>query len=359
MTYNITVLPGDGIGPEVIAASIDVLEILGHVHDLSFTFTKAPIGGDAIDQTGEPLPKATLDLCLASDAVLLGAVGGPKWTTVRPEAGLLALRQGMKLFLNLRYAKLYPALIEASTLRTELISGGFDMLIVRELTGGIYFGETGRGDDQDGNFAYDVEKYYDYEVDRVARWAFELAKGRRGKVASIDKANVLESSRLWRERVNLMAQEYPEVELEHLYIDNATMQLIRRPKSFDILLCSNLFGDIISDEAAEITGSIGLLPSASLGTEGRPGLFEPVHGSAPDIAGKDLANPLATILSAAQMLRLGLREEDAAQTLEDAVERFLDEGHRTFDLAGEGEDYLACSEVSDILSRYILEGSDK
>lgn len=359
MTYNIAVLPGDGIGPEVISSCIEVLEAVGHAYDLNFTFTKAPIGGDAIDQTGEPLPQETLDLCLASDAVLLGAVGGPKWTTVRPEAGLLALREGMELFLNLRYAKLYPALQGASALREDVISGGFDMLIVRELTGGIYFGESDRGEDIKGSYAYDVEKYYDYEVDRVARWAFDLATERNGKLASIDKANVLESSRLWRERVNMMAAEYPNVELEHLYIDNATMQLIRRPKSFDILLCSNLFGDIISDEAAEITGSIGLLPSASLGAEGRPGLFEPVHGSAPDIAGQDIANPLATILSAAHMLRLGLGEEEAAQALEAAVERFLDEGYRTFDLADDREDYLACSEVSGVLSRYIKEGSGK
>lgn len=358
MTYNIAVLPGDGIGPEVISACIDVLDAIANTYDLSFSFTKAPIGGDAIDQTGQPLPQETLDLCLASDAVLLGAVGGPKWTTIRPEAGLLALRQGMELFLNLRYAKLYPALQDASALREDVISGGFDMLIVRELTGGIYFGESDRGEDANGDFAYDVEKYYDYEIDRVARWAFELARVRKGKVASIDKANVLASSRLWRERVNRMATQYPDVELEHLYIDNATMQLIRRPKSFDILLCSNLFGDIISDEAAEITGSIGLLPSASLGAEGKPGLFEPVHGSAPDIAGQDIANPLATILSAAHMLRLGLGEDEAAQALEEAVERFLADGYHTFDLAKDNEDYLACSEVSALLKRYIMEGTE-
>lgn len=359
MTYNIAVLPGDGIGPEVISSCLDVLETLALAYDLDLTFTKAPIGGAAIDLTGQALPPETLDLCLSSDAVLLGAVGGPKWTDIRPEEGLLALRQGMKLFLNLRYAKLYPALQAASVLREDVIAGGFDMLIVRELTGGIYFGKSGRGEDADGIYAYDVEKYHNYEVDRVARWAFELAKERKGKLASIDKANVLESSRLWRERVNQMATEYPSVELEHLYVDNATMQLIRRPKSFDILLCSNLFGDIISDEAAEITGSIGLLPSASLGEEGSPGLFEPVHGSAPDIAQQDIANPLATILSAAHMLRLGLGEPVAAQALERAVEQFLAAGYRTFDLAQDDEDYLACSAVSDVLKQYIMEGSGK
>jgi 3-isopropylmalate dehydrogenase len=324
---KIVTLPGDGIGPEVLAAALELLEIVAP--DLGYE--EHLIGGAAIDATGTALPDATLEAARGADAVLLAAVGGPKWDTTdpakpRPEQGLLGLRAGLGLFANLRPVRALPALYDASPLRREVIERT-DLLVVRELTGGIYFGEKGRSDGR----AHDVCSYTEQEIERIARIAFEAA---RSRVTSVDKANVLETSRLWREVVmRVHSAEYPNIELEHVLVDNAAMQLVAAPRHFDVILTENMFGDILSDEAAMLTGSIGLLPSASLGGDG-PGVFEPVHGSAPDIAGQGVANPLAMFLSAALMLRHGLsREEDAAR-IESAVDRALEAGLRTGDLGG-------------------------
>ncbi|HKH65334.1 MAG TPA: 3-isopropylmalate dehydrogenase [Solirubrobacterales bacterium] len=331
---RIVVLAGDGIGPEIVAAARQVLDALGE-----FSYEEQLMGGCSIDEHGTALTDAVLDACRDADAVLLGAVGGPKWDTTdpdapRPEQGLLGLRKGMGLYANLRPVRPSPALVGASPLREERISGT-DLLVVRELTGGIYFGDSGR----EGDVAHDTCEYSAEEIDRIARTAFDAARrraessGRRPKVTSVDKANVLETSRLWREVVGRVAGDYEDVELEHLLVDNAAMQLVSRPADFDVVLAENLFGDILSDEAAMLTGSLGMLPSASLGAEGAPGLFEPVHGSAPDIAGQGIANPLATFLSVAMMLRHGLgRAEDAAR-IEVAVDAVLERGLRTPDLA--------------------------
>ncbi len=331
---RIVVLPGDGIGPEIVAAAIELLNALGE-----FEFDQRLMGGCSIDEHGVALTDEVLEACKAADAVLLGAVGGPKWDTTdpnapRPEQGLLGLRKGMGLYANLRPVRPSPALVGASPLREERIAGT-DLLVVRELTGGIYFGDSGR----DGDTAHDTCEYTAAEVERIARTAFEAARrraassGRRPKVTSIDKANVMETSRLWREVVTRVAPEYDDVELDHLLVDNAAMQLVSRPADFDVIVAENLFGDILSDEAAMLTGSLGMLPSASLGAVGAPGLFEPVHGSAPDIAGHGVANPLATFLSVAMMLRHGLgRAEDAAR-IEAAVDAVLERGLRTPDLA--------------------------
>jgi 3-isopropylmalate dehydrogenase len=327
MAHRIVTLPGDGIGPEILAPSLEVLRAVGE-----FEFESHPFGGASIDLHGTALTDETLAACRAADAVLLAAVGGPKWDTTdpnapRPEQGLLGLRKGLGLYANLRPVKPLPALYEASPLRRERIEGT-DMLVVRELTGGIYFGEKTRTE----TFASDVCAYSTEEIERIARTAFGAA---RSKVASVDKANVLETSRLWREVVSeLHAREFPHIELEHVLVDNAAMQLVSAPKHFDVILTENMFGDILSDEAAMITGSIGMLPSASLGADG-PGLFEPVHGSAPDIAGQGIANPLAMFLSAALMLRHGLGLESEAAAVESAVQRALDDGLRTPDLGGE------------------------
>ena len=324
---TIVTLPGDGIGPEVLAAA---LEVLGTVAP-DLTYEEHLIGGAAIDATGTALPDETLAACRSADAVLLAAVGGPKWDTTdpaapRPEQGLLGLRQGLGLFANLRPVRPLPALYDASPLKREVIERT-NLLVVRELTGGIYFGEKGRADGR----AYDVCAYTEAEIERIARVAFRAA---RSRVTSVDKANVLETSRLWREVVmRLHAAEFPNIQLEHLLVDNAAMQLVAAPRHFEVLLTENMFGDILSDEAAMITGSIGLLPSASLGDAG-PGVFEPVHGSAPDIAGHGVANPLAMFLSAAMMLRHGLGREEAAARIESAVDRALDAGLRTGDLGG-------------------------
>jgi 3-isopropylmalate dehydrogenase len=333
-TPRIVVLPGDGIGPEIVAAARRVLDALGE-----FDYDERLMGGCSIDELGTALTDEVLDACRGADAVLLGAVGGPKWDTTdpnapRPEQGLLGLRKGMGLYANLRPVRPSPALVGASPLREERIAGT-DLLVVRELTGGIYFGDSGR----DGDVAHDTCEYSVGEIDRIARTAFDAARrrakgsARAAKVTSVDKANVLETSRLWREVVGGVAADYGDVELEHLLVDNAAMQLVSRPADFDVVLAENLFGDILSDEAAMLTGSLGMLPSASLGAEGAPGLFEPVHGSAPDIAGQGVANPLATFLSAAMMLRHGLgRGEDAAR-IEAAVDAVLEQGLRTPDLA--------------------------
>jgi 3-isopropylmalate dehydrogenase len=331
---RIVVLPGDGIGPEIVAAARQVLDSLGE-----FSYEERLMGGCSIDEHGTALTDEVLDACRGADAVLLGAVGGPKWDTTdpdapRPEQGLLGLRKGMGLYANLRPVRPSPALVGASPLREERIAGT-DLLVVRELTGGIYFGDSGR----EGDVAHDTRTYSVEEIDRIARTAFDAARrraessGRKPKVTSVDKANVLETSRLWREVVGRVAGDYEDVELEHLLVDNAAMQLVSRPADFDVVLAENLFGDILSDEAAMLIGSLGMLPSASLGAEGAPGLFEPVHGSAPDIAGQGVANPLATFLSAAMMLRHSFgRGEDAAR-IEAAVDAVLEHGLRTPDLA--------------------------
>jgi 3-isopropylmalate dehydrogenase len=332
---NIVVLPGDGIGPEIVAATREVLDTLGE-----FSYDERLMGGCSIDANGVALTDEVLDACKASDAVLLGAVGGPKWDTTnpddpRPEQGLLGLRKGMGLYANLRPVRPSPALMGASPLREDRISGT-DLLVVRELTGGIYFGKSGR----DGDAAFDTCEYEASEIERIARAAFEAARrraessGAKPKVTSIDKANVMETSRLWREVVTRVAPDYDDVTLDHLLVDNAAMQLVSRPADFDVIVAENLFGDILSDEAAMLTGSLGMLPSASLGVAGAPGVFEPVHGSAPDIAGNGSANPLATILSAAMMLRHGLGMPEEAARIEAAVDKALEDGLRTPDLAG-------------------------
>ena len=340
--YNIAVIPGDGIGPEIIAQARLVLEAVSQKHGFAIQFTEVLMGGAAIDQTGQPLPEETLDICKASHAVLLGAVGGPKWDNfpghLRPEAGLLGIRAGLGLFANLRPAKVYGALAEASPLKKELVEN-LDIMMVRELTGGLYFGERGRTE----NSAYDTERYSVFEIERIARRGFILAQKRSGRLCSVDKANVLESSRLWRETVNQLAEEYPGVELTHMYVDNCAMQLVRNPRQFDVVVTSNMFGDILSDEASQICGSIGMLPSASLG-EGDFGLYEPIHGSAPDIAGQDAANPLGAILSAAMMLRYSLGEERAAQDIERAVEKALTQG-RTKDIGDGMTEAFTCSRM--------------
>ncbi|ACB00332.1 MULTISPECIES: 3-isopropylmalate dehydrogenase [Cyanophyceae] len=351
--YRITLLPGDGIGPEILAVAVDVLKTIGQQFDLEFVFTEALMGGAAIDATGEPLPQATLDACKASDAVLFAAIGGYKWDNLpraqRPETGLLGLRAGLGLFANLRPATILPQLIDASTLKRDVVEG-VDIMVVRELTGGIYFGkpkgsvtlETGE------KRGFNTMVYDESEVDRIAKVAFDIAQKRGKRLCSVDKANVLDVSQLWRDRLNLMAENYPDVELSHLYVDNAAMQLIRAPKQFDTIVTGNLFGDILSDAAAMLTGSIGMLPSASLGADG-PGVYEPVHGSAPDIAGQDKANPLAMVLSAAMMLRYSFDQPEAAAKIEQAVQTVLDQGFRTGDIMSEGMTLLGCKGMGEKL----------
>lgn len=351
MEYNIALLKGDGIGPEIVDSAVKVLEKIGEKFGHKFNFTPYLIGGCAIDAVGEPLPKETVDGCLASDSVLLGAVGGYKWDNLsgdkRPEKALLGIRSALGLFTNLRPAKLYPALKEASPLRQDIVSKGFDLLIVRELTGGIYFGERGYRDGKYGNEAYDTEAYSEMEIRRIAKVAFETAMKRNKNLISIDKANVLETSRLWRKIMHEMAKDYPEVTLTDMLVDNGAMQLVKNPQQFDVVVTSNMFGDILSDEASQITGSIGMLPSASLG-ETKRGMYEPIHGSAPDIAGQNKANPIATILSAGMMLRYSFNLQAEADAIEKAVDSVLEKGYRTADLVGDsGITPLSCTEMTD------------
>ncbi len=349
MKYNIALLKGDGIGPEIVDSAVRVLEAVGEKFGHEFIFTPYDIGGVAIDKHGIPLPEETVKGCLASDSVLLGAVGGPKWDTLpgnmRPEKALLGIRSAMELFTNLRPAKLYPALKGDCPLRSDIVEGGFDILIVRELTGGIYFGERGMREGKYGEEAYDTECYSRMEIERIARVAFESAMKRGKRVISIDKANVLESSRLWRKVTHEIATEYPEVECTDMLVDNAAMQLVRNPAQFDVVVTSNMFGDILSDEASQITGSIGMLPSASLGA-GTRGLYEPIHGSAPDIAGKGLANPIATILSGAMMLLYSFGLSAESDAMVSAVDRVLEAGWRTADIA-HGAPALSTEEITD------------
>ncbi|NKB75011.1 MAG: 3-isopropylmalate dehydrogenase [Synechococcus sp. s2_metabat2_7] len=350
--HRVVLLPGDGIGPEITAVARQLLEAVSRKHGFTLEFSEAPIGGSAIDATGEPLPASTLEACKAADAVLLAAIGSPRFDALpraqRPESGLLALRSGMELFANLRPVKIVPALIGASSLRPEVVEG-VDLMVVRELTGGIYFGQPkGRVQADGEERAFNTMTYSDSEIDRISRVAFKLACERRGQLCSVDKANVLDVSQLWRDRVEGMKGDYPAVDVSHLYVDNAAMQLVRDPRQFDVVLTGNLFGDILSDISAMLTGSIGMLPSASLGSEG-PGLYEPVHGSAPDLAGQDKANPMAMVLSAAMMLRTGLKQNAAADDLEQAVDRVLAAGFRTGDLMSEGCTALGCQAMGEEL----------
>ncbi len=354
--YKIAVLPGDGIGVEIVPEAVKVLQAVGKKYGLEFEFSEALIGGAAYDEVGHPLPPATLELCRRSDAVLLGAIGGPKWDNLpvelRPEIGaLLPLRKELELYANLRPCILFPSLLHASTLKEEVISG-VDILVIRELTGGLYFGEKKREKTPDGEKATDILTYSTYEIERIVRFAYQAARKRRSKLCSVDKANVLESSRLWRETASKMAAEYPDVETTHMYVDNCSMQLIRNPRQFDVIVTENMFGDILTDEASMLTGSIGMLASASIG--GEVGLYEPSHGSAPDIAGQNKANPLATILSAAMMLRYSFDREAEAVAIEQAVNRLLEEGYRTPDLMEPGKKLLNTVQTGDLVAEYIL-----
>ncbi|URD50843.1 3-isopropylmalate dehydrogenase [Chroococcidiopsis sp. CCNUC1] len=358
--YRIALLPGDGIGPEIIQVAVEVLKLVGEQLNIGFAFQEALIGGAAIDATGEPLPEKTLEICRNSNAVLLAAIGGYKWDNLprhqRPETGLLGLRSGLGLFANLRPAKILPQLIDASSLKREVVEG-VDIMVVRELTGGIYFGQPkGIFSSETGEKrGVNTMAYAESEIDRIGRVAFETARKRRNKLCSVDKANVLEVSQLWRDRITALASEYPDVELTHMYVDNAAMQLVRNPKQFDTIVTGNLFGDILSDEAAMLTGSIGMLPSASLGSSGA-GVYEPVHGSAPDIAGQDKANPLAQVLSAAMMLRYGLNQPEAADRIEQAVLRVLDRGDRTGDIMSPGMNLLGCRAMGKALIEELTKG---
>ncbi len=351
MRAEIALLRGDGIGPEIVDSAAAVLEKTAQIYGHDFRFTPYLIGGCAIDATGLPLPEETVQGCLASDSVLLGAVGGPKWDDLsgdkRPEKALLGIRAALGLYTNLRPAKLYPALRSASPLRDDVIGDGFDIMIVRELTGGIYFGERGYREGRYGQEAFDTEAYSVTEIERIGRVAFETAMKRDKRVCSVDKANVLETSRLWRKTMHRLAEEYPEVGYTDMFVDNAAMQLVRDPRQFDVIVTSNMFGDILSDEASQITGSIGLLPSASLG-DGTRGLFEPIHGSAPDIAGQNKADPIATILSGAMLLRYSLGLAEEADCIERAVDDVLNAGFRTADIMGaEQGTPLSCTEMTE------------
>lgn len=354
MKFNIVTVPGDGIGPDIIREAIVSLNRVGEIYGHEFTFTEKPAGGIAIDTCGCPLPEDTVEACKKSDSVLLGAVGGPKWDHLggndRPEKALLGLRGELKLFANLRPALLHRQLKDACPLKPEIIGDSLDILIVRELTSGIYFGKRGRV--AEDNSAYDTMYYSVPEIERVLRVGFDAAMKRNKKVCVVDKANILETSRLWREVTARVAKDYPEVEYSHLYVDNCSMQLVRNPKQFDVIITTNMFGDILSDEASMLTGSIGMLASASLG-ETSLGMYEPIHGSAPDIAGKDIANPIATVLSAAMMLRYSFGLEKEAQAIEKAVDKVLDEGYRTADIYEDGMKKVGTRKMGELIAAAI------
>lgn len=357
MGYKICLLPGDGIGPEILEQGVLCLKAVAAKFQHDFILETALIGGAAIDKTGNPLPIETVEKCLGCDAVYLASVGGPKWDSLpaaqRPEKGLLGIRKTLGLFANLRPATLWPELAAECLLRADIAAKGLDLIVVRELTGDIYFGEPRGIEMRDGlRTGFNTMIYNEEEIRRIAKIAFDLARGRRGKVCSVEKSNVLETSRLWKEVVQEAHSQYPDVELTHLYVDNAAMQLVRDPSQFDVLLTGNIFGDILSDEASVITGSLGMLPSASLGNK-RPGLFEPIHGSAPDIAGKDVANPLATILSGAMLLRIGLNLEKEAACLEQAVRKTLAAGYRTKDIMSEGKIEIGCKKMGEEVAKRI------
>ena len=354
----ITAIPGDGIGPELIQRTVALLETVGNKFGHEFNIHMVPAGGNAMDIHGTPLPQETVNICRSSDAVLLGAVGGPRWDDpnagMRPEQAILELRRQLRLFANLRPAVLFPSLKESCPLRPEFTGRGIDICFVRELTGGIYFGPRGTRDNGDGPEAFDTEVYSQAEIDRIARVAFRTARMRRKRVTSVDKANVLESSRLWRRTVAAVSRDFPDVELESMLVDNAAMQLIRDPGRFDVILTSNMFGDILSDEASVLTGSIGMLPSASLG-ESPLGLYEPAHGSAPDIVGRDLANPLAAFLSAAMMLRHSLDMPEEAAVIESAVKRVLEDDYRTADIISPGRELVGTTRMTHLVTRAVEE----
>jgi len=358
--FRIAILPGDGIGPEVMQEAYKILNILKRKFSLSFKTHEFNVGGVAIDKEGVALPKKTLRGCENSDAILFGSIGGEKWNylsrELRPErAALLPLRKHFNLFSNLRPAKLYPDLKNLSPLRSEIVKNGFDILCIRELTGGIYFGTPkGQSRDKYGRYAFDTEIYYDFEIERIANLAFQVAASRKGKVCSIDKSNVLESSLLWRKTVEKVSKNYPNIHLSHLYIDNACMQIIKDPNQFDVLLCSNIFGDIISDECAIITGSIGMLPSASLNNKNF-GLYEPAGGSAPDIAGKNIANPIAQILSLSMLIRYSMNLSEIANKIDLSVRCALQSGYRTLDIS-DGKNYVKTNEMGDIIAKFLKDG---
>jgi 3-isopropylmalate dehydrogenase len=362
MRKQIALIPGDGIGPDITREAKKVLDAIAKKFSREFDYVEVLAGGAAIDATGGPLPKESLEAALASDAVLLGAVGGPKWDSLpgsqRPEQALMGLRSGMKVYANLRPAVLFKQLSDACPLKNEIVKDGLDILIVRELTGGIYFGERGRS--EDGERAYDTETYSKMEIERILKVGFESAQKRNKKLCLVDKANILESSRLWREVAHEMKKDYADVSLDFMYVDNAAMQLVRNPNQFDVIVTSNMFGDILSDEASQITGSIGMLASASIGDSG-PGLYEPIHGSAPDIAGKDIANPLATFLSLAMMFRFSFGWEAEALAIENAINAILDAGWRTGDIAGSdekrkalGEKLVGTTKMGDLVVKELL-----
>lgn len=357
MEYNIAVIKGDGVGPEIINEGIKVLNKIGKKYKHKFNLTEVLGGGVAIDKVGSPLPKETLNECKKSNAVLLGAVGGPKWDniepSIRPEKGLLALRAGLNLFVNLRPASIHKCIKESSPLRKDIVEKGIDFVVVRELTGGIYFGERKTEIIDNIEVAYDVEKYDENEIIRIGKKAFETARIRNKKLTCVDKANVLDSSKLWRKILNKLSEEYKDVELDFMYVDNAAMQLIKNPSQFDVIVTNNIFGDIISDEASMITGSIGMLPSASL-RDDKFGMYEPIHGSAPDIAGQNIVNPIATILSVAMMLRYSFDLEQEAREIEEAITKVLDKGYRTKDIYIGSGTIIGTKEMGDLICKEII-----
>lgn len=352
MEFKIAILNGDGIGPEIIAEAIKVLDKISEKYGHKFIYNRGYLGGESIDKYGVPYSKETSQICKDSDAVLLGSVGGPEWNDVapdkRPEKGLLAIRKELGVYTNLRPAIVYNILKDASPLKPEIIGEGLDIIVVRELTGGLYFGKKTYSDTE----AHDTLSYTRYEIERITRKAFEIAKLRKKKLVSVDKHNVLDTSKLWRKIVDEIAVEYPEISVEHMYVDNAAMQLVINPRQFDVILTENTFGDILSDEAAMLTGSIGMLPSASLG-DGKLGLYEPSHGSAPDIAGKGIANPIATILSSAMMLRYSFKLEKEAKAIERAVEEVLNEGYRTLDIYTKGTKKISTEQMGSEIAKKI------
>ncbi len=351
MDKKIAVIGGDGIGPEIISQAQRVLEKIASLYGHRFTYEEVEMGGCAVDRYQDPLPGEMLRRCLEADSVLMGAVGGPKWNglpgDLRPEKGLLRLRGAMKVYSNNRPAKIWPQLAGASPLKEEIVSRGIDLMIVRELTGGLYFGEHTTKQEPEPQ-AVDVMSYHEYEIERICRIGFETARKRRGRLCSVDKSNVLDTSRLWKKIVHRISEEYPDVELTDMLVDNCAMQLVKDPSQFDVIVTENMFGDILSDEASMITGSIGMIPSSSLG-DGTRGLYEPIHGSAPDIAGQDRANPIGTILSAAMMLRYSFNMAKEADAIERAVGAFLDDGYRTEDIMSEGMRQVGCSRCGELI----------
>ena len=359
MTKRIALIPGDGIGPEIVAQAKAVLDRAAEIFGHEFTYTEVAMGGNAIDRYGDPLPQEMLDKCLASDSVLLGAVGGPKWNGVpgpqRPEKGLLRLRAGMGVYSNNRPAKIWPQLASASPLKPEIVEGGIDFLIVRELIGGIYFGKHETVTENGEPVAIDELRYTESEIRRIGRIGFETAQKRNHKLCSVEKSNVLDSSRLWKKVMHQLAAEYPDVELSDMLVDNCAMQIVKDPSQFDVIVTENMFGDILSDEASMITGSIGMIPSSSLG-DGTRGLYEPIHGSAPDIAGKDIANPIGTILAAAMMLRYSFDMAAEADCIESAVSAVLEAGYRTGDIFSPGCTQVGCREMGRLVTEHLKKG---